>query len=94
MSLSKTFALKGRLDGTTSAETEKALLALLTEDETTLDVQLADLDYISSAGLRVLLVAAKAAKARKGKLVLHGPKPAIFEVFKISGFDRIIAIAP
>jgi anti-anti-sigma regulatory factor len=39
------------------------------------------------------LVAAKAAKAKGGKIVLHGPKPTILEVFKISGFDRIIAIA-
>ena len=94
MSTSKTYTLRGRLDGTTSAATEQALLALLDEDEVTLDVQLSELDYVSSAGLRILLVVAKAAKARKGKLVLHAPKPAIFEVFKISGFDRIIAIAP
>jgi anti-anti-sigma regulatory factor len=39
-----------------------------------------------------LLVVAKAAKARGGKLVLTAPKPAILEVIKISGFDRIINV--
>lgn len=94
MSTSTTFTLSGRLDGTTSASTEKDLLALLTDEVHTIDIDIANLDYVSSAGLRILLVAAKAAKAKGGKIVLHGPKPAILEVFKISGFDRIIAIAP
>lgn len=94
MSTSTTFALNGRLDGTTSTTTEKDLLALLSGDINTIDIDISNLDYVSSAGLRVLLVAAKAAKAKGGKIVLHGPKPTILEVFKISGFDRIIAIAP
>ncbi len=94
MSTSTTFTLSGRLDGTTSASTEKDLLALLTDEVNTVDIDISKLDYVSSAGLRILLVAAKAAKAKGGKIVLHGPKPAILEVFKISGFDRIIAIAP
>ena len=88
MSTSTTFALNGRLDGTTSTTTEKDLLALLSGDINTIDIDISNLDYLSSAGLRVLLVAAKG-----GKIVLHGPKPTILEVFKISGFDRIIAIA-
>jgi anti-anti-sigma factor len=53
---------------------------------------LSGLDYVSSAGLRVLLVAAKAAKGKGGKVVLSSPKPAILEVLKISGFDKILEV--
>lgn len=93
MPTSATYQLTGRLDGSTSAATEQALQALFSPEVNSLDVDISGLDFVSSAGLRVLLVLAKTAKARGGKLVLHGPKPAILEVFKISGFDRIIAIA-
>jgi anti-anti-sigma factor len=55
-------------------------------------VDLSKLDYVSSAGLRVFLSAAKAAKAKGGKLTLLSPKPAVMEVLQISGFDRILDI--
>ena len=92
MTTTTTFKPIGRLDTTTSGTTEKELLALLTGDVNSIDMDMSSLAYISSAGLRVLLVVAKAAKARGGTLVLTGIKPAILEVLKISGFDRIIAI--
>jgi anti-anti-sigma factor len=61
-------------------------------DVNSIDIDLSELDYVSSAGLRVLLVAAKAAKAKGGKVTLLSPKPATVEVLKISGFDKIIPI--
>ena len=94
MNTSSTYKAAGRLDATTAGATEKALLALLVDDVNSITMDLSELDYVSSAGLRVLLVVAKAAKARGGKLVLTAPKPAILEVIKISGFDRIISIQP
>ena len=50
------------------------------------------LDYISSTGLRVLLVAAKRLKAVEGKIVLSSLKPHILEVFEIAGFKSIFPI--
>ncbi len=86
------YQLAGRLDGASSAAHEQALRALLVGDVDSIDIDLSALDYVSSAGLRVLLVAAKAAKAKGGKVTLLSPKPATLEVLKISGFDKIIAI--
>jgi len=84
----------GRMDGSNAPTLEKELLGLFVDDVTSVTVDLSDLDYVSSAGLRVLLVTAKAAKARGGKLVLSGPKPSILEVIKISRFDRILEVQP
>jgi anti-anti-sigma factor len=52
------------------------------------------LEYISSAGLRVLLVVAKKVQQAKGKVVLFGLVPNVREVFSISGFDQIFTIEP
>ncbi|MEY2954229.1 MAG: anti-anti-sigma regulatory factor [Pseudomonadota bacterium] len=94
MTLAPTFKPTGRLDGVTAGDAEKQLLNLLAGGAQNVTVNLSELDYVSSAGLRVLLIAAKAAKAKGGSIVLSAPKPSVLEVLKISGFDRIIAIAP
>ena len=60
--------------------------------ERRLVVDFSRLDFISSSGMRVLLIAAKALKAGEGTLVLCAMKNHIEEVFRISGFDRIIPI--
>ena len=87
------FAPTGRIDGTNAPAVEKDILAQL-GDHKSLVVDLSAIDYISSAGLRVLLVAAKTARQRGGSLMLVGPKPAIVEILKISGFDKILPIHP
>ncbi len=89
---STSYKLVGRLDGVSSSTHETALHSLLVGDVDSIDVDLSELDYVSSAGLRVLLTAAKAAKAKGGKVTLLAPKPSTLEVLKISGFDKIIAI--
>ena len=86
------YKLAGRLDGASSSTHEKALQELLVGDVHSINIDLSELDYVSSAGLRVLLVAAKAAKAKGGKVTLISPKPSTMEVLKISGFDKIIPI--
>jgi anti-anti-sigma factor len=86
------YKLAGRLDGASSSTHEKALQDLLVGDVHSINIDLSELDYVSSAGLRVLLVAAKAAKAKGGKVTLISPKPSTMEVLKISGFDKIIPI--
>lgn len=82
----------GRLDGSNAATHEKELLALLVDDVNTITIDLSELDYVSSAGLRVMLVTAKAAKAKGGKVSLLSPKPTILDVLKMSGFDKILTI--
>ena len=83
---------RGRLDSTTAGELESHLLSLLDQGQSQLVVDFIQLDYISSAGLRVLLMAAKRVKALQGSLALCCMKDSIREVFEMSGFDRIFAI--
>jgi len=92
MSNTAHYAPIGRLDGSNAAAAEKDLLALFSESGASVEVDLSKLDYVSSAGLRVFLAAAKAAKAKGGKLVLLSPKASVLEVLQISGFDRILEI--
>lgn len=82
----------GRLDSTTAGDLEKHLLGLLDQGQSQLVVDFMELDYISSAGLRVLLMAAKRIKSIQGNLALCAMKNNIKEVFEMSGFDRIFAI--
>jgi anti-anti-sigma factor len=86
------YKLVGRLDGANAAVHEQALLALLTGDVNAVTIDLSELNYVSSAGLRVLLVTAKATKARGGVVSLKSPKPAILDVLRISGFDKILQV--
>lgn len=94
MSTIQNYRPVGRLDGSNAQTHERDLLALLVDEVHSVTIDLSGLDYISSAGLRVLLVTAKAAKAKGGKVVLLTPKPAILDVLKISGFDRILEVRP
>ncbi len=82
-------AVKGRMDAVTAPEFERGLSDLVLKGETLFLLNLSGLDYISSAGLRSILAAAKQLKGREGKMFftgLHGP---VEEVFKISGFHSI-----
>jgi len=83
----------GRLDSLTCREFETRLLAAL-DTHTRVVIDCAALDYISSAGLRVLLVGAKRSRASGGRLVLAALKDNLREVFDISGFSAIFEIHP
>lgn len=83
--------LSGRLDGTTSPEVDERLLAVSAKSEV-LILDLAELSYISSAGLRVLLKAAKQAQTAKQRLLLSGLQPVVKQVFDVSGFTSIFAL--
>lgn len=80
--------LDGRLDTATAAQAETTLLGLLEAGPVVADME--GVRYVSSAGLRVLLKAAKAAKGKGVAFSVCGLQPAVREVFEISGFDRII----
>lgn len=85
-------SLKGRLDSVTSPMLEKDLMDLMAGGERFLVMDLGDLEYISSAGLRSILVVVKRLKEKQGKLVLASLKSVVREVFEIAGFSAIIPI--
>ncbi|MEG2045019.1 MAG: STAS domain-containing protein [Clostridia bacterium] len=85
-----TIALSGRLDTTTAPELEATLKESL-EGVTSLILELSDLEYISSAGLRVLLSAQKI-MMKQGKMVIRNANDTIIEVFEITGFIDILTI--
>jgi len=82
----------GRLDSGTSESLGQQLHQLIDRGERRLVIDAEKLDYISSTGLRVLLVAAKRLKAVDGRIVLSSLKPHIMEVFEIAGFKSIFPI--
>ena len=81
--------IAGRLDTSTAPELEKELSNLDGVKELILDF--ASLEYVSSAGLRVLLASQKAMNAR-GKMVIKNVNDTIMEVFEITGFADILTI--
>jgi anti-anti-sigma factor len=87
----KVAALKGRLDTATAPAAEAKLLSLL-DGGGKLVADMAEVHYVSSAGLRVLLKAAKQAKANGGGFAVASPQAPVREVLEISGFDKILAI--
>jgi len=84
--------LSGRLDSGAAPSAEERLSAALTGAPPRLAIDMSGLDYISSAGLRVLLVLAKKVQQQKGKVVLGGLAANVREVFSVSGFDTIFSI--
>jgi anti-anti-sigma factor len=81
----------GRIDSNSAREVEEALLPLF-DAGTPVLVDFAALNYISSAGLRVLLLAARKSKTTGVPLTLVGMTTAVDEVFRISGFDKLFDI--
>ena len=87
-------ALSGRVDSASSPELEASLLRHLGSGEKKLLVDFAEVEYISSAGLRVLLLLAKKLKDTGGRLVLSGMPESVRLVFELAGFLPIFAIEP
>jgi anti-anti-sigma factor len=85
-------SIKGRLDALTAPELEKDLLETIAGGEEGFIMDLSGLQYISSAGLRTLLVLAKKLKSGQGEILFTGLKGPVEEVFKISGFYSIFKI--
>ena len=82
----------GRIDSSTSREFHSDLEAVIAESDAALVLDFEDVSYVSSAGMRVILLAAKNLQKSGMRLVLCSMNDSIREVFKISGFDKIIPI--
>lgn len=86
-----TLALSGRLDTSTAPELEASLSAILPTTTTALVFDLANLEYISSAGLRVVLKTQKEMNKKGGMKLIHVPET-VMEVFDITGFVDFLTI--
>ena len=86
-------ALKGRLDGVSAAGAQETLDACIQQGQRKLLLDLSGLEYLSSAGIRVILATAKALDALGGKMVLCAMRGYVKEVFDISGFSALIPTA-
>lgn len=85
--------IKGRLDADSSPEAEKSIKEALQDNTNRLLFDLGPLEYLSSAGLRILLSASKEIKRREGRVVLCALNEYVREIFEVSGFSTIIPIA-
>lgn len=84
-------AITGSLDSGTSPEAQKSLDAVVAGAKK-VALDFSQLDYISSAGLRILLGAAKQLRAKGGTLGMFGLNQSVREVFEISGFSSILSV--
>ena len=82
----------GRLDTPNAKPFEASLMEVVTQTTGGIIVNLSGVDYVSSSGLRALLVAGKSMRTGKRKLALTALQPQIREVFDISGFSSLFEI--
>jgi len=86
------FKLDGRLDSNTSPTFEEKVAGAIANGAIQMIIDFEDLEYLSSAGLRVILKTTKDLKRLEGKLVLCSMADYVREVFEISGFDSFLPI--
>jgi len=86
------FTVSGRLDAATSVDADKQFGEVIAAGNVKLLFDLSGMEYISSAGLRVLLVVAKKVQQQGGRIALAALVPNVKEVFEISGFSAIFKI--
>lgn len=84
--------IEGRLDTSSSPILEKKINNLMEEQKLHLVLDFAGVEYLSSAGMRVLLSATKKVKAKNGGLVIFAVIDEVLEIIKMAGFERILSI--
>ncbi len=84
--------LDGRLDAATTPVLERKIDALIDENRHNLLLDFLRVDYLSSAGMRLLLSAAKKLKAKHGGLLLFSVGEEVMEIIKLAGFEKILPI--
>ena len=88
----KVVRFNGKLDSNNAKEAESCFNELLAKNVTKILVDFKELDYTSSAGLRVLLSTAKQLKAVEGQLRLCNLNETVQEIFDMSGFSTILSV--
>ena len=84
--------LSGRLDTVTSSEFEKSLAEYFAMNGLELHLDCKEMEYISSAGLRVVLTTHKNITAKGGRFILHNLNTEVRSIFDMTGFSRILTI--
>ncbi len=87
-------SVAGRLDQTLTPDLEAQLNALLEEGHNRIVIDLTDVTYINSGGLRCLVTAWRKAKKDGGNVVLTGLRARVNEVFNMVGFDKVFDVYP
>jgi anti-anti-sigma factor len=88
----KCIAMAGRIDALSASSIQKIFEDLVLAGERTLLADMADVTYVSSAGLRIFLVAQKELKKVGGEIILSGITDSVFEIFRMSGFTQVFRI--
>jgi len=87
----------GRIDHNSAGQLEEALIPLSERcgiNKWAVVLDFAGVEYISSIGLRVLMVAAKQMRAHDARIAVAGLQPVVAEIFAISRFDRVLDVYP
>jgi anti-sigma B factor antagonist len=87
-------AVSGRVDSATAPDLENSLKKLVESDKTQIVLDLKDVEYMSSAGLRAMVSTLKAVKRVNGDLRLANPSPRVEEVLRLAGLTSIFSIHP
>jgi anti-anti-sigma factor len=87
-----TLSVSGKLDTTSAKAFEETILGRIESGERRIIIDLAQLDYVSSTGLRVLLLANKRLNSANGRIALCSLRGSVREVFDIAGFSSIFSI--
>lgn len=85
--------MTGRLDAISSPSTERKVFDFINNGNPKLLLNFSGIDYLSSAGMRMLLSITKKLKTTSGKLVVCCVTPNVMDVLKMSGFDHVLDIA-
>ena len=86
--------LEGRIDANSAKDLEQQSLTWIENGEKNIVLDLTSVNFISSAGLRVILVIAKKLEPVQGKVKLAGLNSTLNDVFEISGFSKLFVIVP
>lgn len=87
-------AVKGRIDALSASELQGVFQQLVLAGGRLLLADLSGVHYISSAGLRIFILAQKELKKVGGEMILSGLSPQVLDVFKMSGFEKLFRIVP
>ncbi len=85
------FSIQGRVDASSSSELESALVAFANRGEGHAILDMNEVDYVSSAGLRALLIGLKQMSANQQRLLLAALNPDVMDVLKLTGFDKLLS---
>jgi anti-anti-sigma factor len=86
--------VKGRLDAASSPQLEKKINAIIESGHFKLLLNMAGVDYLSSAGMRLMLSVSKKLKHLEGKVVASNLSDDVMEVIKMAGFHQILELYP